>query len=1827
MKRKRLFSWLLTFAMIAGMFVVPASAEDNTITISGDGSVPKTGQMTITLKIKGTPTASDFTFTPPSELSYDGQPKTASVTGKDGMGDITLDYYSGDTKLSGAPTADGTYTVKVSVTEGTEYKAATGLTVGTFTIAPYSTSMTITLVIVDKDTQTITAENVTATYGDTGKKVTASLTTGNGTLSYAVKSGSDVIDVDAATGALTIKKAGTAVVTVTSSETNTGGTDNKGYAKATKEVTVTIAPAAPDAAIGYGFVDYSTEKFESTSTVGQASYNWSNYEISTSSDFKTIVSSGADVIASAKSSQTYYIRVKANETAGAPASTATPFTITRPNKPATGIFAVTDTSSSVENDGGIRLTDTSLAARLEYNTGSKWEDFPSSGVISNLGNGTYQVRYKHDATQGYLSSEAQSLTIVTKTIALTGASIKGAAKYGETLTAVLTGEGGKAPTGVTLRWNSSKQQNPVGTESTYTLLSDDIGQIITLTATQGDTTKTVFTGIVAKKDGSTTKPAVSENNITKSTAGESSTITVTDMTPAGKYEFSIDGGKTWQDSNTFTNLLPGGTYSVSVREKATETVSAGAASNSITVRTDLGTVPLESLRIVNISGDDNAIYVGNTLQAVPSPANATGVSYQWYADGEIIAGATGSTYVVKAAQNGQMITVKAGEVTSPATTAAQKANALPLTLLPTSISKTDTTIAVNGFRNNEAKNVTYQFAVVPDNNAVTEDDWADNSTFTSLTAGTSYDVYVRILETPTRFGSTSGKLNISTDKAHPFNQGSEAVRAVEPNFIYNTTAPEPSLNVVPSDGTTTTYYWSDRSSGTTNRDGSAPKRWSNAKPTGVGTYYIWAVIEGDSSHTGQFETITTVRTPFKIEKQPSQATTVTIGEINAATLAVSLTGGEGKKLEYAVVISGGTLADAVWTDIAEGNNSFTIAASLTSNVAYTVYVREKETATANASGTVSANVTPTAISVIYDANGGTGTLPTAEPTQGSVTVASGSGLTRTGYTFETWTKSDGTTEHAPNSQVTGSMTLYAKWKPNTYTVKFSDGTTQLDAISYGAELMLPPPATAVVGSIFLGWSKASGTATPDYPVGRAVKNLAADGEVNLYPVWIANTGNVSGAVSSNEGENVTLKLMRGDAQYGETVSVPMDPAHSGGYSGTFALADIPYGIYNLVIEQIVPDGNGGTETLTRTIAVTVGSTVEPPLDSLIMPTSARSALQVVGADTPPAVVDGLDKLAESEAVDERSVTVTMTVEKQEEQTVSQTATEEEKATQEAIKQLQNQADTASGSNGEVKEMDFLNINITKEVTLNGAVESSETIADTGTENIMEVIFPYVKPGDGRIDLWRFHGSPQKFNDKGSSRPVSPVDLDFYFAGGMIHLFTRYFSTYAVSYTETTSSGNNGDNSDSSSGGSGGSSGSTITVPVSGDSASVSVSASVSGTTATVKAPTTAQLDKVIGESVKTGDVTIDVSGLNKNITTVSIPKETVKAIEKAVSDPDDDADALTVKLTDGSVTFDAAALVAIVDQAKGSTIQLNLDSVGESKLKTAQKAAIKDMDVQAVYDAYLASNGQRISDFKGGKATVTVSYTLKEGQTGRGVVVWYVAEDGEKTEVPTTCDEKTVSFTVEHFSNYVIAYDAQRAAVCPKDDTCPISAFSDASATAWYHDGVHYVLENGIMTGYGKGKFGPNDDTSRAMVAQILWNMEGKPVVNYAMSYTDVDGEAWYTEAVRWATAQGIMNGYGGADGGKFGPNDDMTREQLAVILYRYAQFKGFDVSVGEDTIILSFADATEVSGWADAAMQWAVGNGIINGKDGKLVPKGDASRAEAATMLQRFCTLSVEDA
>jgi len=184
-----------------------------------------------------------------------------------------------------------------------------------------------------------------------------------------------------------------------------------------------------------------------------------------------------------------------------------------------------------------------------------------------------------------------------------------------------------------------------------------------------------------------------------------------------------------------------------------------------------------------------------------------------------------------------------------------------------------------------------------------------------------------------------------------------------------------------------------------------------------------------------------------------------------------------------------------------------------------------------------------------------------------------------------------------------------------------------------------------------------------------------------------------------------------------------------------------------------------------------------------------------------------------------------------------------------------------------------------------------------------------------------------------------------------------------------------------------------------------------------------------------------------------------------------------------------------------------------------------------------------------------------------------------------------------------------------KQDSYMTDAYSDLESGAWYHEAVNYVLKEGLMNGVGGGKFDPYGTTNRAMIVTILWRLEGEPSVGSA-DFDDVAEDVWYSDAVNWAASEGIVEGYGN---NKFGPMDAITREQLAAILWRYAKSEGQDVSVGENTNILSYADAFTVSDWAYAPLQWACGAGVVNGKDGALVPQGVAFRVETAQMLLNF--------
>lgn len=179
------------------------------------------------------------------------------------------------------------------------------------------------------------------------------------------------------------------------------------------------------------------------------------------------------------------------------------------------------------------------------------------------------------------------------------------------------------------------------------------------------------------------------------------------------------------------------------------------------------------------------------------------------------------------------------------------------------------------------------------------------------------------------------------------------------------------------------------------------------------------------------------------------------------------------------------------------------------------------------------------------------------------------------------------------------------------------------------------------------------------------------------------------------------------------------------------------------------------------------------------------------------------------------------------------------------------------------------------------------------------------------------------------------------------------------------------------------------------------------------------------------------------------------------------------------------------------------------------------------------------------------------------------------------------------------------------------TSFKDVSAGAWYTDAVKYVYDAGLMTGTSPTTFAPNGDLTRAQLVTILWRMENEPASDLALTFTDVPEGRWYTEAVRWAADHSLVTGYS-ADA--FGPSDKVSREQLVTILYRYAQYKGMDVSVGEDTNILSYDDAFSVNSYAMPAMQWACGAGILTGKaSGILAPKDPVTRAETAAMLTRL--------
>ena len=247
------------------------------------------------------------------------------------------------------------------------------------------------------------------------------------------------------------------------------------------------------------------------------------------------------------------------------------------------------------------------------------------------------------------------------------------------------------------------------------------------------------------------------------------------------------------------------------------------------------------------------------------------------------------------------------------------------------------------------------------------------------------------------------------------------------------------------------------------------------------------------------------------------------------------------------------------------------------------------------------------------------------------------------------------------------------------------------------------------------------------------------------------------------------------------------------------------------------------------------------------------------------------------------------------------------------------------------------------------------------------------------------------------------------------------------------------------------------------------------------------------------------------------------------------------------------------------------------------------------------------------KAEADKKYTLTIPATNENTLPHIKIKNPEAASKVEIKDDKSV----------VITYDVTAAAapVAPVTPVAPVPGvsglpFTDVTEADWFFDSVKYVYEKSLMNGLTATTFEPGKPTSRAMIVTILYRLDGSPLVIKEHGFSDVKPGSWYEDSVAWAAANGIVTGYSATE---FGPSNNITREQMAAIMYRYATYRNYDVSKKGD--LTQFSDISTLSSYAAESMSWAVGTGIVSGKgSGKLAPRTGATRAEAAAMLKRFC-------
>ena len=363
-----------------------------------------------------------------------------------------------------------------------------------------------------------------------------------------------------------------------------------------------------------------------------------------------------------------------------------------------------------------------------------------------------------------------------------------------------------------------------------------------------------------------------------------------------------------------------------------------------------------------------------------------------------------------------------------------------------------------------------------------------------------------------------------------------------------------------------------------------------------------------------------------------------------------------------------------------------------------------------------------------------------------------------------------------------------------------------------------------------------------------------------------------------------------------------------------------------------------------------------------------------------------------------------------------------------------------------------------------------------------------------------------------------------------------------------------------------------------------------------------QMDDAIKAAEELGAVIIDIAAESTSLAVtkhdITLPKESLdKMADKRLY--------LGVQTVLASVSFGSDNLRELCAAATGNTLTMSVAQLEEASLSDGERERAEG---RPVYELEFSSDGKKITVALKGTLSISIPYTLKRGELSAGISVRRLLDDGTTAEISCVYDsaKKTVKFEAPQAGRYIIAYDK---------DALWNNPFIDVAEGDWFFESARFVSESALMNGTGDNLFSPNILMSRAMLVTTLYRFAGNPDTASEHEYADVRDGQWYSEAVKWGRAEGIVEGLGD---GRFGVNDNITREQLAVLLYRYAKKLGLDVSAA--SYLGVYSDSGDISSWALDAMRWANHKGIITGRTAvELAPLSTATRAEVATVLMRF--------